>query len=232
MTATALFMPSLRRPSALRSIWMLGANYMWSHAINDGSLGGGEADIISPQNPFCRACDRANIAPEDIRHLFTSELVYYPSGGRRQALAIATWYPRGPVSEAGTLSGIATARSGLPVNVTFRRSTIARQMATSQFCGPICYPAFLCSQRAARRRNRGSIPRRLVFQPTEHSVTPAATSPAAQVFLSASTWAWPDSSPSLVIHLPAESRPEAFNIFNRAQLVNRPETLRFRRSSP
>jgi hypothetical protein len=44
----------------LRANLLLGANYMWSHAINDGSLGGGEADIISPEDPFCRSCERAS----------------------------------------------------------------------------------------------------------------------------------------------------------------------------
>jgi hypothetical protein len=34
------------------------ANYMWSHSINDGSIGGGESD--TPQDSFCRACDKAS----------------------------------------------------------------------------------------------------------------------------------------------------------------------------
>ena len=48
---------------------------MWSHAINDGSLGGGETDAISPENVFCRACERASSA-SDIRHFFTVNSVY------------------------------------------------------------------------------------------------------------------------------------------------------------
>jgi carboxypeptidase family protein/TonB-dependent receptor-like protein len=56
----------------LRSDWLVGANYMWSHAINDGSLGGGEADIISPQDPFCRSCERASSA-QDIRNFFLQQ---------------------------------------------------------------------------------------------------------------------------------------------------------------
>ena len=32
------------------------SNYMWSHSINDGSIGGGESD--TPQNSFCRSCDK------------------------------------------------------------------------------------------------------------------------------------------------------------------------------
>ncbi|MBV8897799.1 MAG: TonB-dependent receptor, partial [Acidobacteriaceae bacterium] len=37
---------------------LFSANYMWSHSINDDSIGGGESD--TPQNPFCRACDKAS----------------------------------------------------------------------------------------------------------------------------------------------------------------------------
>jgi hypothetical protein len=106
----------------LRSDWLLGANYMWSHAINDGSLGGGEADIIAPQDPFCRSCERASSA-QDIRHFFAANSVYsLPFGAGKRYL-----------SEPGlaraifggwSLSGIVTARSGLPVNVTVSRSAL------------------------------------------------------------------------------------------------------------
>jgi hypothetical protein len=93
---------------------------MWSHAINDGSLGGGEADIISPQNPMCRSCEKASSA-QDIRHFFATNSVYgLPFGAGKKYLSqpglarvvLGNW----------SLSGIATARSGLPVNVTLSRS--------------------------------------------------------------------------------------------------------------
>jgi hypothetical protein len=106
----------------LRSDWLLGANYMWSHAINDGSLGGGEADIISPQDPFCRSCERAS-STQDIRHFFAANSVYslpFGAGKRYLAepgLARATF-------GGWSLSGIVTARSGLPVNVTLSRSAL------------------------------------------------------------------------------------------------------------
>jgi hypothetical protein len=103
-----------------RSGWLFAGSYMWSHAINDGSLGGGEADAITPQNVFCRACERASSA-QDIRHFFTVNSVYeLPFGiGKRH------------MGEAGvlralfggwSLSGISTARSGRPINITIRRS--------------------------------------------------------------------------------------------------------------
>jgi len=88
---------------------------MWSHAINDGSLGGGETDAITPQNVFCRACERASSA-YDIRHFFTLNSVYaipYPAKALRQAFG--GW----------SLSGSLTARSGRPVNITISRAASA-----------------------------------------------------------------------------------------------------------
>jgi hypothetical protein len=104
----------------IRSGLSIEANYMWSHAINDGSLGGGEADIIAPQNPFCRACDRASSA-QDIRHFFNANGLYeFPFGVGKPMLSNAGWARA--IFGGWTLNGLATARSGLPVNVTLSRS--------------------------------------------------------------------------------------------------------------
>lgn len=98
----------------LRPDLVFGMNYLWSHAINDGSLGGGEADIMSPQNPFCRACERAESA-QDIRHFFTANAVYELPFGRGKRSIFSGW----------TLTGIATTRSALPVNVVISRAASA-----------------------------------------------------------------------------------------------------------
>jgi len=99
---------------------MLAANYMWSHAINDGSLGGGEADAIAPQNVFCRACERSS-SDQDIRHFFSTNSVYeLPFGAGKRYLAkpgVAQRFIGG-----WSLSGIAIARSGKPVNIRITRS--------------------------------------------------------------------------------------------------------------
>ena len=88
---------------------------MWSHAINDGSLGGGETDAITPQNVFCRACERAS-SSYDIRHFFTLNSVYQiPYRGQTLRSVFGGW----------SLSGIATARSGRPVNITISRPASA-----------------------------------------------------------------------------------------------------------
>ncbi len=97
----------------------LGANYMWSHSINDGSIGGGEA--VFPQFLNCRACERAS-SDQDVRHVFTTNSVYsLPFGQGRRYLGARSI---GRVLLGGwQLATIASARSGLPVNVTVDRGS-------------------------------------------------------------------------------------------------------------
>jgi hypothetical protein len=82
-------------------------------------LGGGEADIISSQDPYCRACERASSA-QDIRQFFTANSVYeLPFGaGKRLLSQSGVW---SSILGHWSLTGIGTARSGLPVNVTLSR---------------------------------------------------------------------------------------------------------------
>src|SRR5262249_29694883 len=47
---------SLRR--SFSKGWLVQGQYMWSHAINDASTGGGESK--QPENVACRACDRGS----------------------------------------------------------------------------------------------------------------------------------------------------------------------------
>src|SRR5262249_22678870 len=95
--------------------WLIAANYMWSHAINDGSLGGGEADSTTPESVFCRACERGSSALA-ISHFFSMNSVYaIPYGGKFLRQALGGW----------SLSGILVARSGKPVNITISRSAAA-----------------------------------------------------------------------------------------------------------
>ena len=99
----------------VRAGWLVSANYMWSHAINDGSLGGGETDSVAPQNVFCRACERAS-SSYDIRHFFTlNSVVQIPYHPRALRSVFGGW----------SLSTIATARSGRPVNIVVTRAASA-----------------------------------------------------------------------------------------------------------
>lgn len=89
-------------------------NYLWSHEIDDGSLGGGEADF--PQDPECRACQRAS-GDFDVRQTWNANLVYQlPFGPGRTFL-----HQPGPVRAifgSWELTSIVAGRTGLPVNVT------------------------------------------------------------------------------------------------------------------
>jgi hypothetical protein len=102
---------------AFQNGFLLSSNYMWSHSINDGSIGGGES--YTPQNSFCRSCDKAN-SDFDLRSVFNLSTVYAPpfGAGRRYLsspgllrVLLGNW----------ELSAIATAQSGLPVNITIDR---------------------------------------------------------------------------------------------------------------
>ncbi len=86
---------------------LLRANYMWSHALNDGSAGGGGADG-PPQNVACRACEKGH-SSIDARHVFSANFAYRLPFGRQR------WYG------GWDWSGISTARTGLPLNVTVTR---------------------------------------------------------------------------------------------------------------
>ena len=107
---------NVRRP--FRNGLLLSANYMWSHSINDGSIGGGESD--TPQNSFCRACDKAS-SDDDVRQLFNLSAVYQlPFGAGRR------WFSSSGVARAllgdWEVSAIGTAQTGLPVNITIDRT--------------------------------------------------------------------------------------------------------------
>ncbi len=107
---------SLQRRFTGGLLWQ--TQYMWSHAIADGSLGAGES--ISFQNQACRVCDRSD-SSYDVRHAFTSNAIYQlPFGPGRRFLNTRKFI--GQVLGGWELSGIATANSGLPVNITISRS--------------------------------------------------------------------------------------------------------------
>ena len=87
---------------------LLRANYMWSHALNDNSSGGGGSDG-APQNVNCRACDKGH-SSIDVRHVFNTNFAY------QVPLGMNRWYG------GWSWSGIFSARTGLPVNVSMTRA--------------------------------------------------------------------------------------------------------------
>ena len=93
--------------------FLLSTNYMWSHSINDGSVGAAEA--VAPENIACRACERGS-SDQDIRQTFSASAIYelplgkgrrFLSGGGLAQTILGGW----------ELSGIGMARTGMPVNI-------------------------------------------------------------------------------------------------------------------
>jgi Carboxypeptidase regulatory-like domain/TonB dependent receptor-like, beta-barrel len=104
---------------SLSNGFLIGTQYMWSHAFDEGSLGGGESQ--TPQNVACRSCEYSS-TNQDIRHTFTTNFVYALPFGREG---------RGP-DESGMLamvfggwqlSGVMQARTGRPLTMTVSRGT-------------------------------------------------------------------------------------------------------------
>ena len=198
---------------AFQSGFLLSSNFMWSHSINDGSIGGGESD--TPQNSFCRSCDKGS-SDNDVRLMFNLSAVYQlPFGKGKPYVSI----PGIAASILGNweLSAIGTAQTGLPVNITIDRSnatvpglfSISGSERPNYVSGVSLTPA------------GGSTPARWI--------NPAAFStPAAQTFgnLGRNAFRAPGISQldlglskyvSITERMSIRLRADAFNVFNRAQ---------------
>ncbi|HWC95786.1 MAG TPA: TonB-dependent receptor, partial [Candidatus Sulfopaludibacter sp.] len=90
------------------------ANYMYSHGIADASIGSGEG--LTFQDMGCRACDRSS-TNIDVRHNLTANGVYeLPFRGTGTAKKILGGWE---------VAALASARTGLPVNITISRKAAA-----------------------------------------------------------------------------------------------------------
>jgi hypothetical protein len=88
--------------------------YTWSHSINDGAVGGGEAN--GQENVNCRQCDKGD-SVFDVRHNVTVNAVYeLPFGPGKKYLADAGVL--GKIVGGWELSSIGTWHTGHPLTVT------------------------------------------------------------------------------------------------------------------
>jgi len=198
---------------AFQSGFLLSSNFMWSHSINDGSIGGGESD--TPQDSFCRACDKAS-SDDDVRLMFNLSAVYQLPFGKGKA------YVSNPGIAASILgnwelSAIGTAQSGLPVNITIDRSnasvpglfSISGEERPNYVSGVSLTPA------------NGSTPNNWIN-------AAAFSTPASQTFgnLGRNAFRAPGISQldlglskyvSITERMSIRLRADAFNVFNRAQ---------------
>ncbi len=108
---------SLHRP--LNNGLLIGTQYMWSHAFDEASLGGGESQ--TPQNVACRSCEYSS-TNQDIRHTFTTNFVYalpFGRGSRTSGESDMLMALFG----GWQLSGVMQARTGRPLTITVSRAT-------------------------------------------------------------------------------------------------------------
>ena len=189
--------------------FFLSGNYMYSHALDDNSVGAGEAN--SAENVACFRCEYAN-SQYDVRHTANASLVYnLPFGRGRRFVNNNTFADL--VVGGWALDSLLIARTGLPVDVTVSRASTA----------------LLDGNNANQRPNR--VPGQSIYLGKGiHSwLNPAAFSPPAS-----GTWGnlgrdiafgptlWQDDSAleksfRLTERSNAIFRAEAFNLFNRAQ---------------
>ncbi len=190
---------------------LFGANYLWSHSINDGSTGGGEQDY--PENVACRLCERAS-SDQDVRSSFTASVVYDFGVGHGHASTLRGL--GGALGSGWQVSGIGTARTGLPVNVTISRSAAAVPDGNS-----------LSPQRPNLVPGKFFVP--AGGRTPQHWIDPAAfIAPASGTFGNAprnllrgpGTWQIDGALQKDLLHLDRWAlslRGEGFNLLNRAQ---------------
>ena len=198
---------------AFQKGWLLAANYMWSHSIDDDSAGGGDSD--KPQNVFCRSCEKAS-GDYDERQVFNVSAVYELPFGAGKRLVAQPGTGRA-IFGGWQLSGIGTARTGLPVNVVINRknSTLPDQYSVSGSERPDLVPGVSLIPAGGQTPNNW--------------INPAAfTTPAPGTYgdagrnLVRAPGLWQvdlamAKKVSLTDKLGMQFRVEAFNVFNRAQ---------------
>jgi Carboxypeptidase regulatory-like domain len=101
--------------------FLLSANYMWSHEIDDGSDGSGDGDSLVAQNVACQVCERAD-GIWDVRHVFNANAIYQLPFGRGKAFLNEPGIARA-IFGSWELTSTAVARTGFPVNITIDRSS-------------------------------------------------------------------------------------------------------------
>lgn len=110
---------------------LLSANYQYSHSIDNGGIGGGEAAI--PQDFNCHTCEIAS-SDQDMRHYFAASTLWQLPIGRGHSLFSHASRWADLLVGGWQFSAIGTARSGLPINVTISRSasTLPDQLNKNQ----------------------------------------------------------------------------------------------------
>ncbi len=189
-------------------------NYTWSHEIDDGSMGSGDGDSLTPEIVACRACDRAS-GIWDVRQVVNSNLVYeLPFGPGKPYLNQPGALEK--LFGAWELTSIVAAHSGFPINITVDRSSSAVPDGNTN------------NQRPNRLAGISLIPPGGAtpsgwINPAAFAVPAAGTFGNAGRDLARAPYLWQadlGACKRINLHerLQLQFRIEAFNIFNRDQL--------------
>jgi hypothetical protein len=187
----------------------IAGNYMYSHALDDNSVGAGEAN--SAQNVACFRCDYAN-SQFDVRHTTNGSVVYelpfgrgkrYLNNGRALNVLVGGW----------SVDSLLTARSGLPIDVTISRQSSALPDGNSQNQRPNRVPG----QPIYRGKGINSW-----LNPDAFSAPDKGTWGNLGRNIASGPTLWQDDTAAEKSFTLTERnqlifRAEAFNIFNRAQ---------------
>jgi hypothetical protein len=118
--------------------FLLSANYMWSHEVDNGSNGSGDGDSLVPQNVACPACERAS-GIWDTRHVFNASGIYELPFGHNKPYLNQPGILRA-VAGSWQLSSTALARTGFPVDVLVNRSSASMPDGNSSSPRPDLVP--------------------------------------------------------------------------------------------
>ncbi len=202
----------------------LSGNYMYSHALDDASVGAGEA--LSAENISCFRCEYANSA-FDVRHSGNASLVYnlpfgtgqrFLNSSRLASVFIGGW----------SIDSLLIARGGLPVNVTVSRSSTALPDGNNQNQRPDRVPG------VSLYNGKGIL---TWLNPAAFRLPVAGTWGNLERNAAVGPTLWQDDAAAEKSFALTERnslifRAEAFNVFNRAQYGQPNATLSTRKCTP
>ncbi len=101
--------------------FLISANYMWSHELDDGSDGSGDGDSLVPQNVACPRCEWASGIWDATNVLNANAIYQLPFGPGKPYLNQPGLLSR--IVGEWQVTSVVLARTGFPVNVLANRSS-------------------------------------------------------------------------------------------------------------
>lgn len=202
---------SLQR--AFRSGLLFSVNYTWSHEIDDGSMGSGDGDSLTPENVACRSCERAN-GVWDARHVVNANVVYELPFGPGKPYLNQPGFLR-TMFGSWESSTIVAAHTGFPVNVTVDRAASTVPDGNTNNQRPDLIPGVSLTPPGGSSSLQW-------INPAAFAVPAPNTFGNAPRNLLRGPGLW-QTDVGLAKHIPItervqlQFRAEAFNVFNRAQ---------------